>query len=158
MAGVLRELLLRWQCARHINLTIALLIHWGRVTHICVGKLTIIDSDNGLSPGRRPAITWTNAGILLIGPLGTNFSEILIGIQIFSFKKIHLKMSSGKWRPSCLGLSVLIGPGWSLQTIILTILSSKLHYNACMMPTNLHSLYQIFFNALYISRRYILRS
>ena len=68
-------------------------------THICVGKLTIIGSDNGLSPGRRQAIIWTIVGILLIGPLGTNFSEILIGIQNFSFKKMHLKMSSAKWRP-----------------------------------------------------------
>ena len=42
-----------------------LLIHWGCVTHICVGKLTIIGSDNGLSPGRRQAIICTNAGILL---------------------------------------------------------------------------------------------
>ena len=33
-------------------------------------------SDNGLSPGRRQAIIWTNAGILLIGPLGTNINEI----------------------------------------------------------------------------------
>ena len=55
-------------------------IHWGRVTHICVNKLTIIGSNNGLSPGRRQALIWTNAGILLIGPLGTNFSEILIEI------------------------------------------------------------------------------
>ena len=83
------------------------LTHWGRVTYICVGKLTTIGSDNGLSPGRRQAIIWTNAGILLIGPLGTNFSEILIGIQTFSFKKMHLKMSSGKRRPSCLDLNVL---------------------------------------------------
>ena len=83
------------------------LTHWGRVTHICVTKLTIIGSDNGLSPDRRQAIIWTNAGILLIGPLGTKFSEILIDIWIFSFKKMHLKMSSGKWRPSCLGLNVL---------------------------------------------------
>ena len=44
------------------------------MTHICVSKLTNIGSDNGLSPGRRQAIIWTNAGILLIGPLGTNFS------------------------------------------------------------------------------------
>ena len=73
----------------------SMLTHWGRVTHICVGKLTIIGSDNGLSPGRRQAIIWTNAGILLIGPLGTNFSEILVEIYTFSFKKIHLKMSSG---------------------------------------------------------------
>ena len=83
------------------------LTHWGRVTHICVDKLTIIGSDNGLSPGRRQAIIWTNAGILLIEPLGTNFSEILIGIQIFSFKKMRLKMSSAKWRPFCLGLNEL---------------------------------------------------
>ena len=83
------------------------LTHWGLVTHICVSKLTIIGSDNGLSPERRQAIIWTNAGILLIGTLGTNFSEILIGIQIFSFKKMHLKMSSAKWRPFCLGINEL---------------------------------------------------
>ena len=83
------------------------LTHWGRVTDICVGNLTIIGSDNGLSPGRRQAITWTNVGILLIRPLGTKFSEKVIEIHTFSFKKIHLKMSSGKWRPFCLGLNVL---------------------------------------------------
>ena len=93
------------------------LTHWGRVTHICVGKLTIIGSDNDLSPGRHQAIIWTNAGILLIEPLGTIFSEILIVIQIFSFKKMHLKMSSAKWRPFCLGLNVLSNTGkqWNLQ-------------------------------------------
>ena len=84
-----------------------MLNHWGRVTHICVSKLNIIGSDNGLAPGRRQTIIWTNDGILLIEPLGTNFSEILIGIQIFSFKKMHLKMSSAKWRPFFLGLNVL---------------------------------------------------
>ena len=56
------------------------LTHWGRGTHICIGKLTTIGSDNGLSPCRRQAIIWTNAGILLIRPLGTNFTEILIEI------------------------------------------------------------------------------
>ena len=43
------------------------LTHWGRVTHICVSKLIIIGSNNGLSPGRHQAIIWTNAGIKLIG-------------------------------------------------------------------------------------------
>ena len=85
----------------------SVLTRWGRVTHICVGTLTIIGSDNGLSPSRRQAIIWTNAGLLLNGPLGTNFSEILIRIQTFSFKKMHLKMSSAKWRPFCRGLNVL---------------------------------------------------
>ena len=66
-----------------------------------------IGSDNGLSPGQCQVIIWTNAGILLIGPLGTNFGEILIEIHTFSFKKMHLKISSAKWRPFCLGLNVL---------------------------------------------------
>ena len=92
---------------QHANCSNRFLTHWGRVTHICVDKLTIIGSDNGLSPGRRQAIIWTNAGILLIGPLGTNFSEILNKIHTFSFKKMRLKMLSGKWRPFCLGLNVL---------------------------------------------------
>ena len=74
------------------------LTHWGRVTHICVGNLTIIGPDNGLSPGRRQAIIWTNAEMLLFGPWGTNFGEISIGIQLFSFNKMHLTMSA-KWRP-----------------------------------------------------------
>ena len=70
-------------------------------------NLTIIGSDNGLSPGRRQAIIWTNAGILLIGPPGTNFSEILIEIYTFSIKKMHIKMSSAKRRLFLLGLNVL---------------------------------------------------
>ena len=84
-----------------------LLTHWGRVTHICDSKLTIIGSDNGLSPSRHQAIIWTNAWILLIRPSGTNFSEILIEIDAFSFGKTHLKMSSAKCRPFCLSLNVL---------------------------------------------------
>ena len=73
--------------------------HRERVTHIYVSELTIIVSDNGLSPGRRQAIIWTNAGILLIQIFGTNFSEILSEIHTFSFKKMRLKMYSAKWRP-----------------------------------------------------------
>ena len=88
-------------------LLVRYLTHWGRVTHICVSKLTIIGSDNGLAPDRRQAIIWTNVGILLIGPLGTNFSEISIEILTFSFKKMRSKVSSAKRRPFCLGLNVL---------------------------------------------------
>ena len=75
---------------------------------LCVSKLSIIGSDNGLSPDRRQASIWTNAWISLIGHLGTIFSEILIRIQTFSFKKMCLKTSSAEWRPLCLGLNVLI--------------------------------------------------
>ena len=99
----------------NLGLGNTLLTHWGRVTHICVGKLNIIGSDNGLLPGRCQAIIWTNAGILLIRPLRTSFSEMFVEIHTFSFKKIDLKMSSGKWRPFCLGLNVLIRPQHSFS-------------------------------------------
>ena len=85
------------------------------MTHICISRLTVTGSDNGLSPGRRQAIIWTNDGILLIGPLGTNFSENLIWILTFSFTKMWLKVSSAKWLPFCLSLNVLINH-WSSVT------------------------------------------
>ena len=95
-----------------IIITLTVLTHWGRVTHICVSKITIIGSDNGLSPDRRQAIIWTNAELLSIGPLRTYFNENLIKIQQFSLTKMHVKMSSAKWRPSCLGLNVLMISIW----------------------------------------------
>ena len=86
---------------------LCIIYHWGsRGTHICVSKLTIIVSDNGLAPTRRQAIIWTNAGILLIRTFRTHLSEIISEIHRFLFKKTRFKMS-GKWRPSCLGLNVL---------------------------------------------------
>ena len=82
------------------------LTHWGRVTHKYIGNLTIIGSDIGLWPGRCQAIIWTNDGILLIGPFETNFSETLIKIHAFSFKKTHLKMAEKCW-PFWLRINVL---------------------------------------------------
>ena len=87
------------------------------MTHICVSKLTIIGSDNGLPPDRRQAIICTNAGIWLIRTLGTNFSEILGEIHSFSFKKMHLKMSSAKGR--------LFSPGLNVLSSIRRLFSSK---------------------------------
>ena len=63
-------------------------ISW--LAHICVSKLIITGSDNALSPGQRRGIIWTSVRILLIGPLRTNLSEILVEIYTFSFKKMHL--------------------------------------------------------------------
>ena len=82
----------------HVSSGFYMLTHWSRVTHIYVSKLTIIGSDNGLSPDWCQAIIWTNAGLLIIGALGTNFSGIFIEIIKFSFKKMHLKVSSAKRR------------------------------------------------------------
>ena len=97
------------------------LSHWGRMTHICVNKVTIISSDNnkvtiissdnGLSPERRQAIVWTNAEILLIGTLGIIFSEIVHGNSNILCKKCTWKcrLRNGvHFASMCLrGLSVL---------------------------------------------------
>ena len=96
------------KCRHFIRSSILALTHWGRLTHICDGELTIIVSDNGLSPRRRHTIILTNAGILLIEPYVTNFSEILIETLTISFMKMSLKVSSAKWWPFSLGLNVLI--------------------------------------------------
>ena len=96
------------------------------MAHICISKLTIIVSDNGLLPGQHQAIIWSNAGILLIEPLGTNFDEILIEIYTFSSTKTHLKMSSEKWWPFCLGLNVLnICHTWLFD-------NANLHWEKCI--------------------------
>ena len=110
-----------------------ILTHWGRVAPICVDNLTIIGSDNGLSPGRHQAIIWSNVEILLLEPLGTNFSEISIEIIIFSVKKMPLKMSSGNWRPFWLGLNELtlqvpvpkIYGSWTLSSLWLLMLQHR---------------------------------
>ena len=85
------------------------LTHWGRVKHLCVSKLTIIGSDNGLSPGRRQAIVWTIAWILLIGPLGTNFSEISKFIHFHFqgnvFENVVWKMAAILSRPQCVDIT-----------------------------------------------------
>ena len=73
-----------------------------------------------------------SAEILLIRPLGTKFSEILIEIHTFSFKKMHLEMSYAKWRPYCLGLNVLITKsGISTLGGLWTILVTTQSWVAC---------------------------
>ena len=94
----------------------SVLTHWGWVTYICVSDLTIIGSDNGLSPGRCHAIIWTYAGILLIGPLQGNFNEIVFEIWKFSLKKCtwkcRLRNGSRLSRPQCVDIET--GPYWHL--------------------------------------------
>ena len=78
------------------------------MTHICVTNLGITGSDNALSPGRRQAIILTNAGKLLIGPLGTNlcenFIEIHISIQENAFENVVWEMSAFLSRPQCVDI------------------------------------------------------
>ena len=142
----------------------ALLTHWSRVTHIYVSKLTIVGSDNDLSPGRRQAIIWTNVRILLIWPLGINFSEIFIEIHISSFKKMHLKMSSANaghmvlasmcypkdsiicqplWGIAMLKCKNAVTPllmHWIYQSAALSLASPRI---LCMHPANVRRRYNV---------------
>ena len=114
--------------------------------HICIcNHLTIIGSDNGLSPGQRQAILWTNAALLLIGLLGTNLNEILIKIYTFSLKEIHLKMSSGKCLPFCLSLNVLKKQGLHGKSERKTVESTSIH----------KSLYVVNVTTSYVTQKYI---
>ena len=81
------------------------LIHWDRVTHICI-------SNTYQHWFRYWLVAWPVTSHYLnlcwnTGPLRTNFSEILIQIYTFSLTKIRLKMSSVKWLPFSLCLNVL---------------------------------------------------
>ena len=84
---------LRCCCCYSLPPMINPLTHWVRVTHICVSNRNIIGSDNDWSPGRRPAIIWTNAWIFLIWTLRTNLNEILIEII-----HLHSRKSVSKYR------------------------------------------------------------
>ena len=80
------------------------LTHWGRVTDICVSILTITGSDNGLSPGRRETIIWTDDGIALIGALGSklqwNLNRNLYSfIQENEFVNVIWKLAVTFFRP-----------------------------------------------------------
>ena len=79
------------QANTNLSKTQIISTHWGQKTHICVSKLTITGPDNGLSPGRRQAIIWNNAGMLLIQTLGINVSEIIIKMNTFQLKGMYLK-------------------------------------------------------------------
>ena len=63
-----------------------------------------IGLDNGLTPARCQSIIWISASLLLIRPLGTNFSEIGIKIQQFSNNEMKFKMPSAKFWQFCLNL------------------------------------------------------
>ena len=93
----LKMLFAKWCpfCLGLIVLTLCILEKFNDTLTHCASNLTIIDSNNGLSPGRHQAIIWTNAEILLIGRLRINFSEIFIEIDTFLVKKIHLQRAKG---------------------------------------------------------------
>ena len=104
--------------------------------HLCISNVTIIGTDNGLSPVRRQAIIGTKTGILVIGPLGTNVRENWFEIRTFSFKKIYFEMS-GNWRPFRLGLNMLIHIGL-LDSRYIRLAIVLAHITSSVLP--LHTL------------------
>ena len=98
-------------------------IHTEALRHVSVNQIIIIGSCYVMV--WCLVITGTNDDWLSVRPLSTEFNkiwikilqtfpfkmenEILSAIHTSSFKKMHLKISSAKWRPFFLGLNVLIG-------------------------------------------------
>ena len=136
------------------------LTHWGRVMDKYASWI-IIGSGNGLSPVRRQAITWTSDVLLLIGPSGTKFSEIFIKIKMFSFTKLHLKMSSAKvaailsW-PWCVNpapaTTVNFTIKWAMSRLVSTCLNLLLvttnipnHHRTIFLYKNCENFYLHFF-------------
>ena len=83
-----------------------MLIYWGRVTHVCVSKLTIVGSDNGLLPGRRQAIIWTNAGLFVNSNLRNKLQWNIkqnsdIFIQENAFENVVCEMAAILSQPQC---------------------------------------------------------
>ena len=102
--------------------------------HICVSKLSIIGSDDGLWPGRRQAIYWTNAELLLIRTLGTNVNDILGEIKTFSLKKMYLK--NIVWEIVANFLNVLSSKYYSLKytpkELAIPCLNSDMSVKKCL--------------------------
>ena len=85
------------------------------------------------SPGRCQSIISTNAGILLIGPLGSNFNEILITIHTVSFQKIHLKMLSGNGDNFFFTIQIFFSWEWIWTNCTFSVLENDVIYEYILM-------------------------
>ena len=103
------------------------LTHWGRVTHICVGNSPIIGSDNGLSPDRRQAIIWTNAG----NPVKFN-QKYNVYIQENAFERVVWKTAAILSQPQCVNSSPLDKMAAIPQKIFLDAFSWMKMYEFCL--------------------------
>ena len=117
-------------CCNKINSS-RIRLHWGRVTHIYVSKLTITVSDNGLSPDRHQAIIWSNAGILLIGPLGITMNFQLKFIY-YPLENVIWKMEAIMSRPQY--VNSLAKKSSSITSMSFAKLFFKVHVPIIIMP------------------------
>ena len=112
--------------------------HSDRVMHICVRKLTIIRSDNGLSPGRHQAINWTNVGTLSIGQVEQTSVKSYRNSYIFIHKNVLenvvRKLATVLPRPRC--VKPLLGS--VIYTLKYFYDSSSLRCHAKILHNNKH--------------------
>ena len=93
------ELLQSWVSVNCICGCYRRLTHLPLVPHLRFSEL----GQHCFSISRRQVVTWINDVLFSTGPLGTNFSRIGIKILNFSLMKMHLDLSSAKWRSFCPG-------------------------------------------------------
>ena len=98
------------------------LTHWGRVTHICVGKLTIIGSDNWLVAWTAPSNylnqSWDIVSWTLRNKLQWNLKQnSVVSIQENAFENGVCEMASILFRPPCVNqCSVEVSEKWGQMT------------------------------------------
>ena len=112
----------------NINSAISRLTHWSRLTHIYVSKLTIIGSDNGLSPGRLPSHylnqCWNIVNWTIVNKLQWNLNRKFIYfhwrkclwkccLDVCTWWALHASFKSNKLDLEWIGL--LVAELWSLQ-------------------------------------------
>ena len=118
------------------------LSHWGRVTHICASKLSHLWF-------RQWLVAWTAASHYPNQCRNIVNWTISIEIDTFSCKKMHLKMSSGKWRPFCLDLNVLTTLTHTIVTsFLLNVADWQSLYKQPYLASNLEKIVvqvQVFF-------------
>ena len=97
-----------------------LLTHWGRVRHICVSKITIIGSDNGLSPPSHYLNQcWDIVNLTLKNKLQWNIHwHSYISIQENAFENVVCEMSAILSRPQCVNTLVGERSGCYLKLVI----------------------------------------
>ena len=129
--------------------------HGGRVTYICVSKLTIIGSDNDLMPSRQQCwdiVYWTLRKKKL--------QWILIKVYTYSFKEIHLNVV-WNWRPYYLDLIML---SHAVKMHVYTSLNrwSKenrdVQLSTCLCKSFSYIMHQYILNNLLFLSYYILNS
>ena len=97
----------------HIVILAALLTHWRQVTHICISRLTIIGSDNGLSPSHYLNQCWNIVNLTPRNKLQWNIDwNSYISIQENGFEMVVCVMAAILSWPQCVNSLRPSNCGW----------------------------------------------